>query len=232
MDSDTTRKRAMESGGFSTEPKLYQVVREYILSRTHDRRLLVDLGCGSGALFKTVGTEFADYVGVDIVRYEAFPVGQHVKLVLGDLDTGRSPLRDSCADVVCSIETIEHLENPRALFREIVRLVKPGGLVVVTTPNQLTLASKLSLVLKNEFIHFQERPGLYPSHLTALLEIDLLRMARENGLDDMEAVYTGCGRIPLSAAQWPRFLTARRGRRGRAFSDNVILLARKPSTQR
>ena len=224
MDSDTTRKRAMESGGFSTEPKLYQVVREYILSRTHDRRLLVDLGCGSGALFKTVGTEFADYVGVDIVRYEAFPVGQHVKLVLGDLDTGRSPLRDSCADVVCSIEAIARVNR---VFRD-----KPGGLVVVTTPNQLTLASKLSLVLKNEFIHFQERPGLYPSHLTALLEIDLLRMARENGLDDMEAVYTGCGRIPLSAAQWPRFLTARRGRRGRAFSDNVILLARKPSTQR
>ena len=227
MDADATRKRAAESGGVSTDVELYQVVRQSVLRRARHRGVLVDFGCGAGTLWRVMGADLAKYVGVDVLRYDGFPSGERVEFVLSDLEKGCPDLGDSCADIVCCLETIEHVENPRALFREVVRLAKPGGLIVVTTPNQLSLASKISLLLKNEFIFFQERPGLYPSHLTALLEIDLVRMARENGLEAIEAIYTGCGRIPLSAGRWPRFLSARRGSRARAFSDNVILLANK-----
>ena len=65
-------------------------------------------------------------------------------------------------------------------MRQLTRVVKPGGVVIVTTPNQLSLLSKMTLVLKNQFNAFQS--GSYPAHLTALLEIDLVRMARECGL--------------------------------------------------
>ncbi|HEY4157749.1 MAG TPA: hypothetical protein VGM29_06610, partial [Polyangiaceae bacterium] len=82
--------------------------------------------------------------------------------------------------------------------------------------------------LKNEFIAFQERPGLYPAHITALLEIDLVRMFKENGLK-AQVAYSGQGRIPLSARSFPNVLSARSGARGRAFSDNVIVFAQKPS---
>jgi 2-polyprenyl-3-methyl-5-hydroxy-6-metoxy-1,4-benzoquinol methylase len=46
---------------------------------------------------------------------------------------------DDYADVVASVETIEHLENPRAFMRQLARVVKPGGVVIVSTPNQLSL---------------------------------------------------------------------------------------------
>jgi hypothetical protein len=92
---------------------------------------------------------------------------------------------------------------------------------VVTTPNQLSLLSKLTLVLKNQFNAFQEAPGLYPAHLTALLEVDLLRIARECGLADPTIRHTDSGRIPFTPWHWPR------GFRGRAFSDNVLLAALK-----
>ena len=228
MDAEATRRRAAGSGGVSTDETLYKVVREHVLRRARARGVLVDFGCGAGTLWRVMGADLAKYVGVDVLRYDGFPSAALAELVLIDLEKGCPALGDACADIVCSLETIEHVENPRALFREVVRLAKPGGLIVVTTPNQLSLASKLSLFLKNEFVFFQERPGLYPSHLTALLEIDLVRMARENGLEEIEAVYTGGGRIPLSAARWPRFLSAQRGTMARAFSDNVILLANKP----
>ncbi|HEX2674630.1 MAG TPA: methyltransferase domain-containing protein, partial [Polyangiaceae bacterium] len=131
-------------------------------------------------------------------------------------------------DVVACIETIEHVENPRALIRELVRLTTPGGWLVVTTPNQLSVLSKLTLLSKNEFVHFQERPGLYPAHISALLEVDLVRICRENGLEEVAVRYSGHGRIPFTARHWPRALRASHGSKGRAFSDNVLVVARRP----
>jgi 2-polyprenyl-3-methyl-5-hydroxy-6-metoxy-1,4-benzoquinol methylase len=97
---------------------------------------LVDVGCGSGALWQVLRSAFARYVGVDLIGYDGFP--SDGELVISNLDD-TLPLADEYAEVVASIETIEHLENPRAFMRQLTRVVKPGGLVIVTTPNQLTL---------------------------------------------------------------------------------------------
>jgi SAM-dependent methyltransferase len=159
------------------------------------------------------------------VRYESLP--QDVDFRQTDLDATRWPVPDELADITVAIETIEHLENPRAFVRELVRITTPAGLIVLSTPNQLSLLSKLSLLLKNQFSAFQERPGLYPAHRTALLEVDLVRIARECGLDDVQTAFTNVGRIPGTPLFWPAWL----GLRGRAFSDNVILAARKGGTR-
>jgi hypothetical protein len=92
----------------------------------------------------------------------------------------------------------------------------------------LSLLSKVCRVVNNEFVHFQERPGLYPAHLSALLECDLRRIARESGWTDVAVAYTAEGRMPGTARHWPQWLPAREGWRGRAFSDNVVLSARRP----
>ncbi len=134
------------------------------------------------------------------------------------------PLEDGSADVVLSIETIEHVENPRALVREMARIVKPGGWILITTPNQLSLVSKLNLFTKNEFQAFQEAPGLYPAHITALVEADLRRIVRECGLAEVEVRYTDSGRIPFTSAHWPQ-------KAGFSwtcwFSDGVMIVARR-----
>jgi 2-polyprenyl-3-methyl-5-hydroxy-6-metoxy-1,4-benzoquinol methylase len=187
--------------------------------------VLVDVGCGTAAFRGALGTRCQRYIGADAVRHASLP--RDVEFVSVNLDEGRVALPDASADVVTSLETIEHVENPRALVRELVRLLRPGGWLLVTTPNQLSVLSKLGLVLKNEFVHFQERPGLYPAHITALLEVDLLRIFREAELKDIIVRYTGAGRVPFSARSWPRALSARIGRRARAFSDNVVIVGRK-----
>ena len=207
------------------------VVHGAVLAALNERgvhaRCLVDVGCGTGSLCARVRSVCDRYVGADAIRHDGFPTG--AEFVLANLDTGRVALPDGTCDVVACIETIEHVENPRALMRELVRLASPGGWLVVTTPNQLSVLSKLTLLAKNEFVHFQERPGLYPAHISALLEVDLVRMCRENGLEDVAVRYSGRGRVPFTPSDWPSPLRASSGAKGRAFSDNVLVVARKPS---
>lgn len=219
---DQTRERALISRGQSSAP-IYDLVSAALAHPNLVRGTCVDVGCGTGDLARVLSSSFARYI--DIVRHVGFP--DDLPFVDVDLDRSCVGLDDGLADVVLCVETIEHLENPRALARELSRLAKPGGFVIITTPNQLSVHSKLGLVLRNEFPHFQEAPGMYPAHISALLEVDLLRILREVDLDDIEALYSGSGRVPFTSLEWPRLLKARRGFRARAFSDNVLVRGRK-----
>src|SRR5439155_15674732 len=162
------------------------------------------------------------YCGVDAIRYDSFP--NEAEFIQADLDAAPWPVGDEVADVVVSIETIEHMENPRAFFRELTRITRPGGVIVVTTPNQLSLLSKLTLMVKGQFNAFQA-PS-YPAHRTALLKVDLLRIASECGLVDAQIAFTNIGRIPGTPYHWPRPFG------GQPFSDNIEIAARKPRVRK
>jgi SAM-dependent methyltransferase len=219
VDAVSAESRARLSLGTSAEA-IYRMVAAALAGRHPDGGVLLDVGCGRGDLWPYVADRFARYAGADVVRYDGFPPEAEFHRV--DLDTGRVPLPDGWADVVVAVETIEHLENPRALVRELTRLAKPGGWVAVTTPNQLSLLSKLGLLVRNEFPHF--RGANYPAHLTALLEIDLRRIAAECGLTEVAVAYSGRGRMPGVRWQWPGFLSRLLRR---ALSDNVLVIGRK-----
>ena len=104
---------------------------------------LVDFGCGNGAQTLRFIDHFDSVTGVDIVASElaAFEaqcrrlgVEDRVRGVLAD--DGPLPLPDACADVVTSFTVLEHVADERAVLREMRRVLKPGGLLVVTVPNR------------------------------------------------------------------------------------------------
>jgi 2-polyprenyl-3-methyl-5-hydroxy-6-metoxy-1,4-benzoquinol methylase len=214
--------RARQSLGSSHEA-IYRMVAREFESRRVAHAHLVDIGCGGGALFDAVRPHLSSYRGLDAVRYERFPVAGEFLQV--DLDADLWPVPDGTADVVTAVEVIEHLENPWAFMRRLAGLAKPGGLLFVTTPNQLSLLSLMTLVAKRRFSAFQD--AHYPAHRTALLESDLRRAAAAAGLEPGEIVYSGFGRLPLSAWHYPRNLAASFPQ---ALSDNLMLVARKPPT--
>jgi len=213
-------ERARHSLGASGDA-IYRMVAHAVASRHPGGGTLVDVGCGSGRLWEWVSERFDRYVGVDVVRYNGFPAGAEFHTL--DVDAGEVPLADGCADVAAGVETIEHLENPRAFLRLLTRLARPGGWVIVTTPNQHSLHSKATFLVRGQHAHFQE-PS-YPAHITALLEADLRRMAAECGLSEVAVEFSGRGRIPGTGAHWPTGLS-RLLRRG--MSDNLLLAGRKP----
>jgi len=214
------QSRARQSLGTSGEA-IYRTVANVL----HERcvgGVLVDVGCGTGNLWRDVASQFVRCIGIDAVRYDGLPAGGEFEFVQADLDREPLPLPDEAADVVAAVETIEHLENPRGFCRELARVVRPGGWVVITTPNQLSALSLLTLATRHRFSAFQD--AAYPAHRTALLEVDLRRIATECGLRDLDVRFTGHGRVPLSAAHYPAAIARRFPR---ALSDNVVLIGRR-----
>jgi 2-polyprenyl-3-methyl-5-hydroxy-6-metoxy-1,4-benzoquinol methylase len=215
------RERARLSEGQSVEA-VHRMVASAMAARGLSPVVLADVGCGRGDFHAVVGPRCSRYIGVDAVRYDGFP--SDAEFVSADLNEASDfALPGGPADVVASLETIEHLENPRAFMRLLFRLTRPGGWVFVTTPNQRSTLSLATLVTKGHFSHFQDVH--YPAHLTALLDVDLRRIAGEIGLERVAIEYTGAGRIVFSAHHYPAWLS-------RAFprglSDNLLLAGQRP----
>lgn len=183
--------------------------------------VIADVGCGAGALWATVKTRFSACVGLDAARYDGLP--RDIDFRAADLDAGPLPLGDGSVDAAVAVEVIEHLENPRAFVRELARIVRPGGWVVISTPNQLSVLSLMTLVARGRFSAFQD--GEYPAHRTALLEVDLRRILEEAGLGNVRVSYTRHGRIPFTGRHYPAALAATAPR---WWSDNVVASARRP----
>jgi len=218
--ANTLEARARMSLGSSNDA-IYRMVSDALAARGVAGGRLVDVGCGGGALWRAMSGRFDHYCGLDAIRYEALPPDAEFRQI--DLDAPAWPVADGEADVVTAVETIEHLENPWAFVRSLVRIVKPGGWVVVTTPNQLNLLSLLTLFTKRRFSAFQD--AHYPAHRTALLESDLERTASAAGLERIAIAYTCRGRVPLVAMHYP-FTLARIF--PRALSDNLMVIGRRP----
>ncbi len=109
----------------------------------------VDLGCGTGSLLQRMLEHADKVIGVDgsarmleLARRRLDPVRtgeDQVSLRIGELD--HLPLRDAEADFACINLVLHHLSNPGEAMREIKRIVKPGGLVMIADFDRHVLES-------------------------------------------------------------------------------------------
>jgi SAM-dependent methyltransferase len=99
----------------------------------------LDIGCGPGTFLGTLDAAWWS-VGVDVfapdTAYARERYGTDRKRFL-PVAPGPLPFRDAVFDVVTSIEVIEHMDESAAgnLLEEAVRVLKPGGRLLVSTPN-------------------------------------------------------------------------------------------------
>ncbi len=106
--------------------------------------------------------------------------------VAADLDASL-PFPDSAFDLVLCVEGIEHAENQYHAFREFTRVLAPGGRLVLSTPNPLSLSSRLRLLLSGfddvaplPIRHDEPRISAHHINPVSLPFLDL--MCRRNGL--------------------------------------------------
>ncbi len=121
--------------------RLNEIVRTFEPYR-HSNRLL-DVGFGAGAMlkighekgWKVYGLEFSNLA----VR-QAIENG-FTNVIEGDIFD--VPFKDDFFDVIVATEIIEHLPDPFLFLNQAHRLLSPGGLLYITTPNSRGLSSKI-----------------------------------------------------------------------------------------
>jgi SAM-dependent methyltransferase len=175
-----------------------------LLGRIRPTDTVVEFGCGGGVVLSAAGQLAKEAIGFDIgeialAKANSRP-GRHHAL---KSDVANVPLRDNFADLAYSFEVLEHVWNPADVIREMIRVVKPGGTVFFTTPNDYNMHLHLSLRRSVRIIH----------HLGAVVSSTLASLRKvpyENLPPDLDAdpVYPDCDRIsrthPKSLARFLR----------------------------
>jgi 2-polyprenyl-3-methyl-5-hydroxy-6-metoxy-1,4-benzoquinol methylase len=102
--------------------------------------LLLDIGCNDCSITKFLPKNRFKYVGADLSR-QALKKGKHHQRIL--TDACNLPFQDNSIAVVSCFEIIEHTQEPQHLMKEIARILKPKGKLLISTPNQKSLFIKI-----------------------------------------------------------------------------------------
>lgn len=213
---------AAASGGISGDP-IYRAILSRVDALGLNGRAL-DFGAGTGRLAEALSKRgaFSEVHAVDIIDYGT-PKSVDIRWVFADLNE-RLPVPDATYDLIVAAEVIEHLENPRFLAREWYRMLRPGGALVISTPNNESWRSLISLLARGHFAGFTG--ASYPAHITALLRRDIRRILTEAGFEEIDFAFTGSGAVPgFTSRSWQEIPIG--NFRGVRFSDNVICTARR-----
>jgi SAM-dependent methyltransferase len=112
---------------------LLQVLNRYIGKNHADQRRILDVGCGTGTML-TYLAAFGKAQGVDV---DEEAVGYCHERGLLDVRLGAAetlPFDDSSFDLVTALDVLEHLDDDAAALREIGRVLRPGGQLLITVP--------------------------------------------------------------------------------------------------
>ncbi len=151
---------------------------------------LLDVGCGGGRFLRAMrlrgwevrGVEF-DAGAVESCRADGLEVFH------GDLAAARFP--DASFDVVTARHLVEHLPDPRGFVREVHRILRPGGLMALRTPN--------SRALGRRWFGAHWFANDVPRHLVLFSPENLVRLAGEAGFEPVRLRTASTPKILLNS---------------------------------
>ena len=118
--------------------------RELIRRHLEPGARLLDAGCGRYLRFCREFSPIAHVVGIDLEP--SFDTDNRTPPYAIRGDIGALPFPSECFDMVISRSVVEHLEDPPRVFREFFRVLRPGGKVVILTPNKYDYVSFIAAI--------------------------------------------------------------------------------------
>ncbi len=205
---------------------------------------LVDLGAAPGD--QSVGFAAAGYdvtaVDLGVAEWSDRPEGSlearlaeaRIEFVSQDLDRPPYPLADGSFDVAILSEVLEHLrEYPLRSLEEVARILRPGGVLVLTTPNAAYIRKRVKLALGGS-VHTPLQDWLYglphARHAREYTLAELDTLVRRAGLEPVLVTsrhfYRHAGSQSLSARAGKALIDAV-ARRAPTLGPSLVVVARR-----
>ena len=162
---------------------------------------MLDVGCGGGRHTVEMCHWECRAVGVDLSRddlklaklligYEKRDLGTVGRADFAAADVEHLPFRDELFDKIVCTEVLEHIPDDKAGLRELIRVLKPGGLIAVSVPAYLPEITMWTISWQ-----YWHSPG---GHIRFYRPGEMLAALRQNGLD----VYAQRRRHSLQTFYW------------------------------
>jgi SAM-dependent methyltransferase len=141
------------------------------------------LGPGAMALHLRTAGYFVTGLDIDVTQSANLPPS--IARMACDLNAPL-PLHDASFDLVTSLEGIEHVENHFLLLRELSRVLKPGGHLIISTPNICNLEERLNFLTRGSFYYYisrekMEKHGSGCDHQNLIGYLELRQVLDWNG---------------------------------------------------
>jgi 2-polyprenyl-3-methyl-5-hydroxy-6-metoxy-1,4-benzoquinol methylase len=130
---------------------------------------LLDIGCGVGTIGLMLQKRGFDYVGIDISEVGVKRASEKgLRVFVSDVDGDGLQFPDSSFDVVWAGDVLEHVFDPIGMLSHISRILKPDGCLLLTAPNDFSLASRTHIFLTGRSVQSNTyRTVLVCKHHTA-----------------------------------------------------------------
>jgi SAM-dependent methyltransferase len=156
---------------------------------------ILDAGCGRTApMLVRYRGRAARLIGVDLVAFNERVDG----VDLHNWDLGRMDLASESVDLIYSRSVMEHITYPDAVYREMYRVLKPGGRSIFLTANKWDYASIIATLVPNAWhpkivrrTEGREECDVFPTRYRTNTKRDIRRHARRCGLEIEEFRYLG-----------------------------------------
>jgi SAM-dependent methyltransferase len=186
---------------------------------------ILDLGCADASFIKYTATLLqTDYLGLDI-NFESDKIKKH------DLNSEKPlPFKNNHFDLIFALEIIEHLLNTDHFFSEIHRILKPGGFLILSTPNLASLKNRLRLLI-NRYPQYLEYSLDGAGHLHLYTTTTLSKQITKHHfhLKTLASPNLPCPKITKPNFPLPlKQLAIRLGDLFPTLGSHLIILAQKP----
>lgn len=166
--------------GIATHDSVIELVKSHIATPCR----IADLAAGEGAFSVRLRE-----LGHTVVAVDGFSENWKVPdidLRVQDLDSefaSELVSVDHKFDAVVAIEIVEHLENPFRFVRECAKLLKPGGLLFITSPNVESVHSRLIFFYTGRLNSFGAYETVRPAHITPIFKWKMDMLLNEAGFE-------------------------------------------------
>lgn len=146
------------------EKIMFSMLNKYIKNKK-DARIL-DIGCGSGLITKKIQESGYNVEGLDFSQ-EAVKkaINNGISAEICDLDEGINKNNDKY-DVVWAGDIIEHVFDPMGLLREISRVLKKDGILILCIPSDVGIVSRIKILLGYSYQEITYKKSGYHKHHT------------------------------------------------------------------